>query len=300
MSEYKNPICVRVDDPICSASSLEGTIIGILFDKTGAQIKQAITARKGTIDAKVQKYQDTIGTIEQFVEDKKKILKELDEFHQSRCNDKRALLKPLQDMSNDLYRDYQAKRTALDADRTEAEVKHDKETQAEVGKKAVVFEEQFDQFKKQFEEIDEFIRQDLRTEPGVRGYRDQQGITGIQGPIGSYGSSGTLTTDNSSNIFTITSSSNNIGIGGETPHNLLNVTYTEPTKEDKAAARISSLRDLLASYDRKMRILRDKMIEIEEEKRRLDLMLNNIDEGRTYKLDLNKLSAFGFEDIEIK
>ena len=39
---YKEPIKISANDPICSATALEGTIIGILFDKTGADIQAAI------------------------------------------------------------------------------------------------------------------------------------------------------------------------------------------------------------------------------------------------------------------
>ena len=44
---------------------------------------------------------------------------------------------------------------------------------------------------------------------------------------------------------------------------------------------------------------RKRLLKLEEEKRRLDLISRNIESDRIYKLDLNKLSAFGFEDIEI-
>jgi len=40
------------------------------------------------------------------------------------------------------------------------------------------------------------------------------------------------------------------------------------------------------------------ILQLEEEKRRLSLIARNLDEKRSYKLDLNKLSAFGFEDVE--
>ena len=38
MSEYREPIAIAEDDPICSASALNGTVIGILFEKTGKEI----------------------------------------------------------------------------------------------------------------------------------------------------------------------------------------------------------------------------------------------------------------------
>lgn len=64
---------------------------------------------------------------------------------------------------------------------------------------------------------------------------------------------------------------------------------------DKAYTRLGALRSLLRKCTKKLRVLKDGINKLKEEKRRLQLTYDNIDIKRDYKLDLNMLSAFGFE-----
>ncbi len=68
------------------------------------------------------------------------------------------------------------------------------------------------------------------------------------------------------------------------------------TDEDKAVAKLETLRNLLKKNVNKLENLKKGIKKLEDEKRRLVLIMNHLDDERTYKLDLNKLSAFGFED----
>jgi hypothetical protein len=59
-----------------------------------------------------------------------------------------------------------------------------------------------------------------------------------------------------------------------------------------------TLRSIVQKYVDKLSILESAVRALREESRRLSLIKKNVDDRRVYKLDLNKLSAFGFEDIE--
>ena len=141
MGSYQNPLRVSSDDPLCSSSALGNAIIGILFEKTGKDIKIAIQARMDTIDEKIMEYEGVIGKIKVFIDEKKKIIKELDDYDTARDDEKDALLKPLNEQLEDLRREYQKKQTELDTIKAEKTAIFNKETLAEVSKKAVVFEE---------------------------------------------------------------------------------------------------------------------------------------------------------------
>jgi hypothetical protein len=120
------------------------------------------------------------------------------------------------------------------------------------------------------------------------GFGNRIGSTGLQGCTGSTGSSGTIGTDNDG-VQTYSY---------VTPDAFVNQVYTT-TKEDEATAKLNTLRNLLARYSNHIELLKNTIQKLEEEKRRLNLISDNINSEREYKLDLNKLSAFGFEDIEL-
>jgi hypothetical protein len=72
----------------------------------------------------------------------------------------------------------------------------------------------------------------------------------------------------------------------------------EETAEDKAISRIYTLRSILEKYMKKVSEIRRAIKALKEERRRLLLICRNIGSDRVYKLDINKLSAFGFENID--
>ena len=76
-----------------------------------------------------------------------------------------------------------------------------------------------------------------------------------------------------------------------------NVVNLSSTEEDKALTKMRTLRNLLQKYLNRIETLKDVSRKLKEECRRLKLIAKNIDDDRAYKLDLNKLSAFGFEDM---
>jgi hypothetical protein len=283
MNTYRNPLKINADDPLCSATTLGNTVIGILFEKKGSEIKEALQARIGLVDKKVEEYNLMVGEIEKFLEDKRKILKEMDTYNQDRSDKKRALVTPYQKKLDELHKQYMRRSNELNKQKDKTESEFDKETQSEVGQKAVLFEESFDSFKTKFKELDEFIKkergQDIKSNP-------MSGIYSVNSSTTSTGSGISFTNNG------------NVGIGVNCPSTMLYV--SQPTKEDSAVARLCTLRLLLASYTDKIDAIKERIEELNLERRRLVLIQKNIIVDREYKLDLNKLSAFGFEDIEVQ
>jgi hypothetical protein len=266
---------------------LGNTIIGILFDKKGSEIRQAIRARTVVIDKKIDEYQGVVSKVDKFVEEKKIVLKELDDFYQEQSDKKTAFLKPYQDSLEIIHKEFNDKLGKVNKDMTDAVFAFDKDTSKQVGKKAVGFEKSFDDFKEIFSDVNDFLEEEEEIiEESVRG-AGFRGVKGIYGPQGVTGCQGTSSTDN---VQTYSYA---------TPGAFAGQIYT-PTKEDEATARLNTLRALLAKYSSHVEVLKDSIRKLEEEKRRLNLISDNINPDREYKLDLNKLSAFGFEDVEVK
>jgi len=277
MREYTPQIQISADDPVCSTSSMEGTVIGILFDKKGSEIKDAITTRLSLIDNKITEYTSVADKTEVFIEEKRKVLKNLDTLHQDRLDEKRAFLLPYKRELEDIVKKAE--------DRV---FKYDKETYKKLGEQAVIFEEGFDSFKENFDELDDFIEKEKDIIDPIRGigYGKIQGAIGIQGvtgPQGFMGESG--------------SGSGNIGLGVTNPEEILELVSED---EDRAMARLYTLRNLLNKCVNKLEGLKYCIRGLKDEKRRLVLISTHLDNNRLYKLDLNKLSAFGFEDVEME
>jgi len=288
MFEYKEPIRISANDPICSANALEGTIIGILFDKTGGDIQLAIDRRTKTIDKKTADLQEAIKGANSFVEAKNKEIKKLDEMYYTRSDDKKEKLEPLHRQSREIWNKIRNQEHAFD-----------KETEKIIAGKAMTFEEGFDKIEGQLAKVDDLIEKEQKagreTHPLLRGSKIP-GVytqTGFQGETGIQGETASI--DGSGNTTFFTSDNGNVGLGLSDPNASLYITQ----QEDKALARLNTLKQKIREYLNKIGKIREWIKELQEEKRRLILIRNNLDPKRSYKLDLNKLSAFGFEDIEI-
>lgn len=168
------------------------------------------------------------------------------------------------------------------------------ETRKALGKKAVVFDDGFDEFQGEFIKLDEFLEQEKDVVQGVQGpigYNGVAGATGIQGATGLGGCSGEL---NRAASYYGSYDGYNVPKRSRYKEDEKH----EETVEDKAIARIYTLRSTLEKYMRRVEELRKAVRILKEEKRRLRLISRNVGSDRTYKLDINKLSAFGFENIE--
>jgi len=275
MREYTPQIQISADDPVCSTSSLEGTVIGILFDKKGSEIKDAITTRLDLIDNKITEYSSVAEKTETFIEEKRNILKDLDILHQNRLDEKKAFLQPFKRDIEDIVKKAEEK-----------VFKYDKDTYKKLSEQAVIFEEGFDGFKENFDDLDDFLDKEkdiIRNVEICRGFIGVQGDTGVRGEAGSLGDQGPI------------SGSGNIGMGMTSPEEILELVSED---EDRAIARLRTLRSLLNKNVCKLHDLQIGIKGLKDEKRRLILISTHLDDNRLYKLDLNKLSAFGFEDVE--
>jgi len=286
--DYRSPIRVGADDAICSATSMNGTIIGVLFEKKGSEIKKALSARLEVINAKIAEYDCAIANVDEFITEKRAILKELDEYYQERCDTKDTELRPYHKEVDEITKKYFRDFENITQKCEDIVLDLDTQTNKEIEKKAIRFEKNFDEFSDELKEFDEFIKEDDDPVRGI-GYGD----TGLHGPCGATGIQGITGIQGlKGDIY----SSGNIGIGGKPPEKLLNISSR---LEDRAVTRMNTLRNILENYVTEVRKIKNKIVVLENEKRRLLLMKNNINDDRDYKLDLNKLSAFGFEDIEI-
>jgi len=275
MTEYKEPIQISGNDPICSVSALEGTVIGILFEKTGEEVQNAINCRVASIEEKISRLEKAIKGADTFVDGKSKEIEELDDLYEERDDAKRAQLEPLRRQSKDIWNQIRNEEHTFN-----------KATEQIIASQAVSFEDGFEEAEKNLLTVDELIDQENK----LGFLRAGCGYTGIQGAAGSMVISG----DGSSSTYTITDSgSGNIGLGVSDPDSYIS------SEEDLALARLNTLKHKVKGYLLKIEKIRAWIRDLQEEKRRLTLIRDNLTPARDYKLDLNKLSAFGFEDIEI-
>ena len=314
--DYRSPIKISNEDPICSSSSMQGTVIGVLFDKTGAEIKEALGKRIKVIDKKIGEYEESIEGVNDFIKDKRSHLKRLDEYYTERVDKKGVLLKPfeknvteinerfakkIKNLSDNFISDVKAVKKACQG---EVET-FDEETHGQVGKIAVDFEANFDDFQDKFKEFDTFYRAEREDINGLGGVTGAQGVGGETGLLGCTGASGPIGPQGLQGLFHF--GDGNVGVGEKPLQALTNNALSEAnqdldfslTGEDRSLARITLLRARLAEYIRKVDVVKSKIRRLDDEKRRLSLIQRNISPDRSFRLDLNKLSAFGFEDLEI-
>jgi len=271
MKEYKPQLRVSADD-LCSATTLGNTVIGILFEKRGSDIKKALSMRLSIIDEKIDQYNGVVKKIVDFIDKKRKVLKDFDIFYQGKCDEREALIAPYKREIEAVWK--KCDNVVYDFNR---------KIFKDLSKKAVVFEDGFEQFKPNFDELDEFLQREENIVSAIQGYgvAGLQGQTGIQGLTGSTGCNGMT--------------------GSEDP--MRGIGYGDKvdaiTKdEDSAVAKMETLRSLLQKYLNRVESLKQCVKRLKHERRSLSLILKNIADDRVYKLDLNKLSAFGFEDLD--
>jgi hypothetical protein len=274
MSNYKQPIQIRIDDPICSVTAIGNSVIGVLFDKPGSEIRTAIRKRISTIDDRVKECSGVIGSVQGFLKTKEDQIKELESLRTAREDEKKAVLRPLE-------RDIEKICNQI----REKNFFHNAETEKRVAERAAAFDDRFEDYKNVFKEIDTFLEQEhnenviyamsFHGSGGPCGLDGLQGWEGVQGAQGSQGSWGKASKEDAEGIVREITSD-----------------------EEKALARLQTLKGVVLTYTGRVNHINAMILRLEEEKRRLSLIERNLDDKRSYKLDLNKLSAFGFEDVE--
>jgi hypothetical protein len=277
MSNYKQPIQIRIDDPICSVTAIGNSVIGVLFDKPGSEIRTAIRKRIYTIDDRVKECKGVIGSVQGFLKTKEDQIKELESLRTAREDEKKAVLRPLE-------RDIEKICNQI----REKNFFHNAETEKRVAERAAAFDDRFEDYKNVFKEIDTFLEQEHNENViyamsfhgsggpcGLDGLQGWEGVQGAQGFQGSQGSWGKASKEDAEGIVREITSD-----------------------EEKALARLQTLKGVVLTYTGRVNHINAMILRLEEEKRRLSLIERNLDDKRSYKLDLNKLSAFGFEDVE--
>lgn len=272
MSEYREPIQIRPDDPICSVSALNGTVIGILFDKNGREIKKAIAERIKAIDVKIGNYEGTIREVEDFIKYKKNQVKELETLYTDRADEKKAKARPFERQIEDIQKQIQ-----------DLVFGFDKETEKKVADRAMKIEKGFEEIQGKFKEIDKLIESERFEKRMSKALRPRSFDEVEEEP--------------ERRIYSTTTTDDLNDLRSGTPSFLTSAASQLTGEENKALARLNTLKALIQDYEKKIYSIIRKIDELKEEKRRLDLISRNIQDDRIYKLDLNKLSAFGFENV---
>lgn len=262
--EYQKPIQIEANDPICSASGLQGTVIGILFEKKGSEIQTAIGEHTKVIDKEISKYDKITGEVKDFLKKKEEEIKKIEKIYTDRKDKKEAKAKPHERQMQEIQKQW-----------SDEVFIFDKETEKNVAKEAVDFEKGFEQYEEIFEDIDKIIEEE-----------QQEGVSRslLRTKSALLSSAGNTAYNNVCEDGSITFAGSALAIS-ET--------------EDKALARLNTLKSLVREYAEKVRRILGKVDNLKEEQRRLNLICKNIEADSKYKLDLNKLSAFGFENVAI-
>lgn len=292
MKNYKPQLRVNAYDERCSASCLGDNIIGVLFDKKGSEIKTAINARLSNVNEKINDYELMVKKVEVFIDKKRVVLKDLDIFYQERYDEKTALIKPHQKNIDEILKKCKDDVDDILRHGSDLVFEFDKVTYKKIGDHAVKFEDGFDEFKPNFIELDEFLKREADVVKDTQDhYKGPQGTTGIQGSTGLQGIKGYEGQQGPDGY-----SQSQQDIAKISDKILCKLSSTE---EDKAISKLRTLRDYLQKYFNKIELLKKCIRQLEDEKRILTLIKNSIEDTRVYKLDLNKLSAFGFEDLNV-
>lgn len=267
--EYMPQICIDTKDPVNSVLNVGGTVIGILFEKSGYDISKAINNRVELIDKKIEQYLSICNKIELFIKNKNKESEEISVFLQERRDKKKAILLPIQEKIAEIVENAN---TQL--------YKFDKESFIMIKKEALAFMKDFDQVKAIFKDLDNLLTLDKNIIEKSHSY----GNSGSQGPRGDKGSEGYV----KPGVFVGQKISTD---DMESDHGL----KMHTDMEAEAYAKLDTLQNTLSDYTDKLDSLKHGIDKLKEEKRRLKLISDNINEMRDYKLNLNMLSAFGFD-----
>ena len=246
-----------------SPISLEGTVVGLLFSKTGVEIREAVAEKIGTLANEVTELKESIQDVDEFLESKEDELEELNVLYAERHDKKDAQSRPFRRQIDEVQKAWGDK-----------EFEFNRETERLVGEKAVVFEEGFKDFSERFVEIDELADEveDINANTvmfaQVAG-ASPDGITLAGGTSGTRAMSMRRVTNVNDDFL--------------------------PTEQDNAAARLATLRGKVITYRNKIALIKGRIDVLKDEVDELRLVSRHLKDEREYTLDLDRLSALGFE-----
>lgn len=189
----------------------------------------------------------------------------LDELYQSRRDEKEAQARPFRRQIEEVHKTWNDK-----------EFEFNRETERQVGERAVVFEKGFDEFEDKFSDIDE-----LAEEVDGLSYMDGMDSTNVM--VAAAPAAGA-----SMNMMRVSNSRK--GAVRDISDDLL------PTEQDKALSRINTLKYKVADYRQKVSTIKGRIKTLEKEISELTLIRRHLKEEKEYTLDLERLSALGFEE----
>lgn len=268
---YKDVIKVDANDPLLSATSLEGTVIGILFEKSGEEIKSAIAKRISLIDKEIQKKSDMISPIRDFLMEKTRLISEIEVYENDRDVEKTEKLKPLNKKLEDMRDAIKQVENDLRSESKDFDSKTMKQLRSELKV-----------FNNGWEEIDSKLV-DLEKKHEEETWKFLENMT----PATSTGGAATFTYGLSSS----SSSNSTSSVNWKTARGEIAV------DSPKIAFK---LRQKIDEYKSMFDIIKEKIKNLEMEKRRLNIISRNISSDRKFKLSLVQLSSFGFEDLEVQ
>ena len=255
---YMEPLSISPDDPICSATTLGTAIVGILFEKTGKEIKEAIERRLSEVATERESFAKLLAPLRDFLMDKERSIEEAKSIERNRLQE-RLTDESLSAARNQLL---EARLSLLSQQNNVENLEEDFDN--ETRKTLAVIENKFDtgwiDVKEHIQSINSFLRD--------RKWANIEGADFHSTMPSSY-SSGSR------------ASGSSCSLSSETSQRVIEVS--------------SSLERRFKRYEVVFDQVRERSKELDLETRRLLLILNNIDPERIYKLDVNKLSAFGFE-----
>lgn len=243
-------------------SSFQGTVVGLLFDKTGHQIRGAIREKIRILDSEVTELRKSIQDVDEFLESKEDELEELNTLYTERHNEKDAQARPFYRQIDEVHKAW-----------CDKEFDFNRETERLIGEKAVEFEEGFKEFSERFVEIDELaeeVEDDVNANPTLL-------------VPSSYSTTDSLSGETKKDILSLRRITNI----SENP--LL------PTEQDKAATKLTTLRNRVFTYRGKVDLIQSRINTLESESDELRLVSRHLNDEREYTLDLDRLSALGFD-----
>jgi hypothetical protein len=293
---YKKPITIQSNDPVCSATSLGNNVIGILFDKTGEAIRRALEARIKAIKAEEQTYAGLAEPLREFLKDKEAEIAEAEAYEKERLHQRtkalekdRAKVSEAEKAMRKILEKEQEKLDAATEKLAKSAESFDEETETELEAREAGFREGWDQIKEHLETVKSFEAE--------RRWSEIAEACKIQEPCSSSMSSCSYSA--SSKSGDALSRSNWQNCDGDYDSGIRSSRDSRESGEVKLAVS-HRLRDRHRRYMTVFDDIKAKLEQLREERRKLELIFRNVDPERSYKLDMNKLSAFGFEDLEIE
>lgn len=253
-----------------NAKSLQGTVVGLLFTKTGREIREAVTAKVSKLDAELERLHSATEDVAVFLEEKQMDLTKLSKFYQERRNEKEAQARPFRRQVEEIHKAWADK-----------EFEFNRETEQLVGERAVLFEQGFEEFEQKFAEIDE-----LAEEVDELGYDTAAPVMmAAAAPGASFSDSFGGQQVNSTRKAVRSVSANESLV-------------TLPTEQDKAVAKLNTLQNKVYEARSKVATIDAHIRRLEQESDHLKLIRRHLKDDREYTLDLSGLASLGFENDE--